>query len=672
MITAISDGASSFGLMNYLVGPGRANEHENPHLVAGSEVIMRRWGSWDELSPAQGYEIAGFVDQFMNETGVKPTGSRREFDMNKIDEKTGERGVRQVVKGPVPNHVWHCSLSLKPEEAAQGDEKWRMIVQDFMDEMGFTGKDGKAPCRWVAVHHGSSKNGGDHIHIMANIVREDGTKWNRYQDQVVARKVANRLEHKYGLYVIEAREHARGARADSTADLRAANRQGHKRTNREILEQRVRAAAVASTSELDFLIRLRELGVKARPRFAKGTQDVVTGYWVGLHPKAGQRTQWYGGYKLARDLSLPRLRSRWPDTPVSAQQAVNAWRQAWRGMPPSQVSSRAEMAARVQALDTYAQALRGIDVTDPVALADATRDVAGLLGAHALAATDPRAIETLTRAARSAGRVCQTHRRPAPAAGVSEVVSVGARLALSAVINKHADPVILVIQALALVEALAECYVAAGQARTAADMLASSRAALEAISTPTTVSDIEQLRAEAAYQALAGTAGEVQTGHYPAAAASTQQQVGEVREPQRELVAAGASPVQTGTAASSARSSGVQAGHGLSERQIAQLRNTAALAMPASSATSQQSVPARQQAAGVSSATSSQEKGARDTGGVSSSEVERARRIYQNALSPTHPTTPAPRRSATDGDKQSPVPRQPGRNDHTRRQGRNR
>ena len=659
MITAISDGASSFGLMNYLVGPGRANEHENPHLVAGSEVIMRRWGSWDELSPAQGYEIAGFVDQFMNETGVKPTGSRREF--NKDSNK------REVIKGPVPNHIWHCSLSLKPEEAAQGDEKWRMIVQDFMDEMGFTGKDGKAPCRWVAVHHGSAKNGGDHIHIMANIVREDGTRWNRWQDQPRAMRAANRIEHKYGLYVVEAREHARGARADSTADLRAANRRGRTRTNREILEQRVRAAAVASTSELDFLIRLRELGVKALPRFAKGTQDVVVGYRVGLHAKAGQRTQWYAGGKLARDLSLPRLRSRWPDTPVSAQQAVDAWRQAWRGMPPSQVSSRAEMAARVQALDTYAQALRGIDVTDPVALADATRDVAGLLGAHALAATDPRAIETLTRAARTAGRACQTHRRPAPASGVSEVVSVGARLALSAVINKHADPVILVIQALALVEALADCYIAARQARTAAEMLASSRAALEAISTPTTVSDIEQLRAEAAYQALAGTAGEVQTGNHPAAVSAHQD--GGACEPQRELVAAGASPVQTGAAASSASSSGVQAGHGLSERQIAQLRNTAALAMPASSATSQQSTPTRQQTAQVSSATSSQEKGAR---GVSSSEVERARRIYQNALSPTHPTTPAPRRSAADGDKQSPVPRQPGRNDHTRRQGRNR
>ena len=44
MIAAIGEGGNSAGLMQYLVGPGRANEHTSPHLVAGSEVIMRRWG----------------------------------------------------------------------------------------------------------------------------------------------------------------------------------------------------------------------------------------------------------------------------------------------------------------------------------------------------------------------------------------------------------------------------------------------------------------------------------------------------------------------------------------------------------------------------------------------------------------------------------------------------
>ena len=56
MINAISDGGNTAGLLQYLVGRGRANEHTSPHLVAGSDVIMRRWGAWDRLSAAQGFE----------------------------------------------------------------------------------------------------------------------------------------------------------------------------------------------------------------------------------------------------------------------------------------------------------------------------------------------------------------------------------------------------------------------------------------------------------------------------------------------------------------------------------------------------------------------------------------------------------------------------------------
>ena len=262
------------------------------------------------------------------------------------------------------------------------------------------------------------------------------------------------------------------------------------------------------------------------------------------------------------------------------------------------------------------------------------------------------------RAARTAGRACQTHQRPAPAAGASEAVSLGARLALSAVINKHADPVVLVAQALALVEALADCYIAARQARTAAEMLASSRAALEAISTPTTVSDIEQLRAEAAYQALAGTAGEVQTGHHPAATAHT-----EVEESvrQRELVTAGA---QTSAAASSDG----QGAHGMSATQIERMRNVVARALPAGGAARRPSPPSPRP--GPSSPDSRGQADATQaalTGpdAVSGRDNERVRRIYQNALSPTPPTAPA-RQPATGTPEQAP----PRQHDPARRQGR--
>ena len=468
MIAAVSDGGSSFGLMNYLVGQGRANEHTNPHLVAGSSVIMRRWGSWDELCSAQGYEIAHWVDQFMTETRTRPTGAKRVFN--------NETGKREVVKDQTPNHVWHCSLSLHPDEGPLEDETWRAIANDFMDMMEFTDASGKAECRWVAVNHGTAKNGGDHIHIMANIVRADGTKWNRYQDFVKAQKACNTIEHKYGLRIIEAREHARGARADSAADLRAANRQGRRHTNREVLEQRVRAAAVASTSELDFLIRLRELGVKARPRFAKGRTDVVTGYSVALHPRRGERPQWYGGNKLARDLTLPRLRARWPDTPQAALQAVDAWRQAWRGAPlhrSAEAISSAQLQARATALELCRARMSGIDPMDATALADATRDMAGLLAANAHGyAEDSPERELLERAARRFGNAAQTKTRHATPTPVDDAVVLAAGLVSTASMRPgFSSGVMVALSTLRAADALADLYEQAQQTTTAQDML---------------------------------------------------------------------------------------------------------------------------------------------------------------------------------------------------------
>ena len=137
MIPNIVTGGDTGGLMRYLVGPGRANEHENPHVIAGSRDIVRTWGDWETISVSQAGEIATRLDAYMHETGTFPTGKVRHFNSatGKV-EWTGEIEA---------NHVWHCSLSLSPEEAALGDEIWGRIASDFMDAMGFTGSDGKAP-----------------------------------------------------------------------------------------------------------------------------------------------------------------------------------------------------------------------------------------------------------------------------------------------------------------------------------------------------------------------------------------------------------------------------------------------------------------------------------------------------------------------------------------------
>lgn len=563
MIAAISEGGNSAGLMQYLVGQGRANEHENPHLVAGSDVIMRRWGAWDRLSAAQGFEIAKYVDQFMSETGVKSMGKRRVFN-----DETGER---EVIEGPVANHVWHCSLSLSPREAAQGDERWQQIARDFADQMGFTGADGKAACRWVAVHHGSAKNGGDHIHIMVNVIREDGTKWNRYQDQPKAMRACNKLEHKYGLEVIEAREHARGARSDTAADLRASARRGQDRTDREILLPRVRAAAISATSERDFVLRLRELGVRARPRFARGRTDVVVGYSVALHKPKGQKAQWYAGGKIARDLTLNRLRTRWPDTPASAQHAVDTWRDAWKGQLPARetVASSTQLQARAVALEVYRTRLAGIDPTDATALADATTDVAGLLAAVAHGyelGTPERAM--MERASQAVGRHAQTKTRTLESNPTSDAIVLAAGLISTAHMRPgFSSGVLVALSALRLADALADLYRQEGQTRTAQHLL------------DNTVQVFRRLHA--------GVPDLEAFAYRRAVAQATSSQI--------EATTAATAPAPSAApAAPQQRSSqtGAQDDGGMSDEQRTRIQRMAALAQPAGSTASRPQAPA--------------------------------------------------------------------------------
>lgn len=478
MMPNIVDGGDMGGLMRYLVGPGRANEHTEPHLVAGSRTIMKRWGDWSELSTAQAGEIARYLDSFMNETDRTSRGPIRKFDPAAGRTRVTDYGA---------NHVWHCSLSLSPDEGPLSEEKWAAIARDFMDQMEFTSACGKSECRWVAIHHGASKNGGDHIHIAANIIREDGTKWNNWNDQPRSQRACNALEHKYGLRIVEGREHARSSKCDSAQALNAARRAGKHVTDRAALESRLRAASKASTSEVDFIARARNLGVRLRPRFAKGHTDVIVGYSAALHTKPGVKTQWYAGGSIARDLTLRALRDRWPDTIESATDAVAAWQDAWKGMPLGSGRcsyTREEWLGHKRGLEIYRDQLSNVDPTDRLALADATNDVAGLLAA---AAQQPDLSDEMRGAldycARQVGRSAQLKHRPVQHSGTSPWVVLGAQLLSTAITPKNSEVsyALALVATMELVKALADLYVQAQQTNTAAAMLRDTRGVYERV-----------------------------------------------------------------------------------------------------------------------------------------------------------------------------------------------
>lgn len=474
MIPNIVTGGDTGGLMRYLVGPGRANEHENPHVIAGSRDIVRKWGDWETISVSQADELATRLDAYMHETGTFPTGKARRFNPT-----TGAVEWNGEIEA---NHVWHCSLSLSPEEAALGDEVWGRIASDFMSEMGFTGTDGKAPCRWVAIHHGSAKNGGDHIHIAATIVREDGTKWSSWYDQRRAQKACNVLEHRYGLLVVESREHGRGSRCDSAAAQNAAKRAGASRTDRAVLEERLRAAATAAASEADFVRRARRLGVRLHPRFASGRTDIVVGYSAALRTEDGQQTRWWGGGRIARDLTLTQLRTRWQDTPSSALEAV----EAWKGHYPKRAPYDGPLwEDRIRALEHFRTHLDRLSPTDHVGLANAAADIAGLLHAQAITARTSGGRDMLERAAVQVGRCAQLKTRPTD----KRLVDVGARVAsdlalsIAATSSPHMAAVALAHATADLVQTIANLHEAAGQASTAAAIERDAQAMFDRVNT---------------------------------------------------------------------------------------------------------------------------------------------------------------------------------------------
>ena len=338
MMPNVVRGDRMSGLLVYLAGPGRANEHTEPHLIAGDPAMMA-WHGDDELSRDAALAIAHHLDRPRKAFGVE-------------------------VKG---GHVWHCSLSLRAAEGRISDEQWQEIAEDFITAMEFDDQEGtRAPCRWVAVHHGLSKNGNDHIHLAVSLVREDGTKANVYRDRTRAQAAARALEVKHGLERLESAQAERSTRGYHPAEREAQARtkarakyelnratggdaqpswqhlsasERQTRISKELsaeqprydLAVRVRGCAAAASDEAEFVRRMRRSGLIVRARFAAGRDDVVTGYSVAKRPEYGERPIWYGGGRLGADLTLPRLRQSWPDSPEGATRAAAEWVAAKRG-----------------------------------------------------------------------------------------------------------------------------------------------------------------------------------------------------------------------------------------------------------------------------------------------------------------------------------------------------
>ena len=434
MMPNITKGGDMKGLVRYLQGEGRHNEHTDPHVLGGDPFLQAMHGA-EELTRESADEIAAYLDEprRLFGTKVETTVWKKDPDTGEvlIDPDTGKR----IKEGMRDAHVWHCSLAVSPKDGVLGDQQWESIAQDFMTKMGFTEESGKAPARWVAIHHGASAKGNDHIHIAASLVREDGTKWEGlYHDQRDAQRYAGELEVKYGLEVLESRQLDSAQRGARRGELEAASRADLPMPAHEILAQRVRAAAVASTSEAEWIRRVRGDGIVIKPYFAKGTTDVVSGYKTALKPESyNDKLVFFGGGRLAKSLSLPNVRKLWPEPSLEDAAAASAeWQAAFRGQKPTTQGRESrpigEKAPGV-ALRRFAEfndRLASIPHTDTGAYARAARDVSATMSAWAK--FDPELAPVLRDTARVVSRSAWSPRAKSAAPRSAPADLVGSAL----------------------------------------------------------------------------------------------------------------------------------------------------------------------------------------------------------------------------------------------------
>ena len=337
--------------------------------------------------------------------------------------------------------VWHCSVRAAPGDKMLSDDEWAQIAWDVMHRTGLApyGQEDDA-VRWVAVRHGD-----DHVHIVAMLARQDGRRPRLHNDRYRVREACLAAEQRYGLRATAPGDRT-APRRPSRAETEKAARRGLDEAPRVTLRRQVTTAAAAAAQRAGVLRPPGGGGVLVRTRQQRQRTQARSPGTPSRCPATPAGTAapvWYGGGKLAADLTWPKLCQRWtgpgtrPADPLTAAERSAVW----------------DHAARVA--DRRHRADPELAGTDPAAAADAAWATSDTL--HAAAAALGSRI--LRQAADAYDRGSPRPLRPHPRAHPGrEQLRQAARL-LSAYGYLTSDPslrpIVLITRLAALAEAVA-------------------------------------------------------------------------------------------------------------------------------------------------------------------------------------------------------------------------
>jgi hypothetical protein len=416
-------------LIYYLYGPGRHNEHTDPHIVAG-------WRHPAELEPP-----------------LRPDGTRDFRKLNGLLKQPHDA----LGKWGYARPVWHCSMRAAPGDRMLSDDEWAQIAHDVMNRTGLSryGEEDDG-VRWVAIRHAE-----DHVHLVAMLARQDRSKPSLHNERYRVRDACLAAEQRYGLRSTAPADRT-APRYPSRGENEKATRRGLDEAPRVTLRRQVTTAAASASSTAGFFAGLAQAGILVRKRYSVKNPGQVTGYAVAMPGDTGKDggPVWYGGGKLAADLTWPKLCQRWPGparppgrTPLTAEERNAFWEYASRVAAEAAAQIRADPAS---AADTA------------WATSDALHVAAAALGSRILR----QAADAYDRAARSPYRHI-----PAPSPAGNRLRQAARIMSAFAYLtgDRTLTPIILITRLAALAEAVAELR----ESQQRAAQAAAARAAAE-------------------------------------------------------------------------------------------------------------------------------------------------------------------------------------------------
>jgi len=268
VIGKVIRGTDARRLLDYLYGPGKANEHTDPHL------------------------IAGFADPVELEPAHRPGRSR---DFRRLAGLLAQP-LAAVNGSNYRQPVWHCAVRAAPEDPLLLDDEWARVATHIMDRTGLAPGGDDLGVRWVAVRHAS-----DHIHLVATLARQDRIRPKVWNDYFQVRDACQDAERWFGLRPTAPADRTAARRA-TRAETEQVTRRGWSEAPRARLRQEVCTAAAGARTEQEFFARLARAGVLVRRRYSTVHPAEVTGYAVGLagHTSKDGQIIWYGGRETRR------------------------------------------------------------------------------------------------------------------------------------------------------------------------------------------------------------------------------------------------------------------------------------------------------------------------------------------------------------------------------------